>query len=311
MRPGAWVNAMQRALMPNGTVHTPHHHSPEEGAGGAAAAAAAGESKLWRPKRQSSTSRLVLFFPFPITTYTPITKTISPCLPSIPSGLASVGMVAAASIISAAAAAISVPAASNPSSPSNSGGSSSALAALLGLVGFAPTADAARSSAASAASFLPRWLAPAEDDPPLPGEGLVLLALGLLAVSILCAYPNPHFSLPMLWRGGAGGRGKGQQPGEVCACVRACVRCVIMNASVGGLTAATIPFFHLLPAHAAPLPVAPAERAHQDGRDGGPRAFRGGASMPFLRRLCVPLFVEHFIILFMYTNQSKQARRRR
>lgn len=132
-------------------------------------------------------------------------------------------MVAAASIISAAAAAISVPAASsNPSS-------SSSLAALLGLVGFAPTADAARrsggasasaSSSSSASSFLPRWLAPAEDDPALPGEGLVLLALGLLAVSILCAYPNPHFSLPMLWRGGAGGRGKGHQPGEVRAIVR-------------------------------------------------------------------------------------------
>lgn len=63
---------------------------------------------------------------------------------------------------------------------------SASLAALLGLFGFAPAA------AAAAVPF--PWLVKSADGSALPGEGLVLLVMGLLCASILCAYPNPYCS---------------------------------------------------------------------------------------------------------------------
>jgi hypothetical protein len=136
-----------------------------------------------------------------------------------------VGMVAAASVI----AAISVrgggadsdgKGAASRGAVGRGGGSPLSLAALLASsLGFAPTA-----AGASAYYSMPpglRWLVPDEDDSPLPGEGLVVLALALLAVSIIYAYPSPHGGWGLF---GRRRRGKGQGPGEVRACVRACVR---------------------------------------------------------------------------------------
>lgn len=149
-------------------------------------------------------------------------------------------MVAAASLLSAAAAALSVRGAVEQQDAGaggsstrgglargGGGGSPLSLAAVLASsLGFAPTA-AAGSPFPFPFSMPPglRWLVPAaagaDDDEAIPGEGLVLLALGLLGLSLLCAYPNQYLSwcVGRLWRRGGGG----QAPWEVSACSRACV----------------------------------------------------------------------------------------